>query len=470
MPLGRETLHPNTEQLVQSIVDGERINSPFVASAIFNLARIQCESFSKETIVRQPPKVALVIPYHPLYEIGGLEIGTRKLAQGLKVLGHHTEIIAKGIYEHSDQRGTQISPEGIVVHGVGAGIEDIISYLLKRRSDFDIVQWMEVFPPIPETPETYNDKAEQQYLASILLRTLGINTYLSTATSGSITRRGVNQITWQSSKKHQPLNALLNCAMTGYIGANSDIALEYSEAGLTKPQMNFEMVPFGVDDEHFKPCSKKEKQHIRTRLGIPIDKTVILFIGRFVQRKQPDVLINIWKTLPLDIQEKGYLVFIGGGAGQGQPDSIYNEVCIQIDNYNKQRITQGLGVGIHIFNKVPHDQMPTYIQACDSFFFPSTREGLPLVIPEVMACGKPVFASNIPGIREVISDPEIGIMFDPNNPKQIRDYLIDFISNPCKYASFGKTAREHVKRYWNWHSIASKLSNVYCKPNKLHTV
>jgi len=458
----KESLTYSPDIVLEQVISGEKINSPKIAQSVYRMARrISINNEKNPDDLLSVKRVAMVTPYHPLYEIGGLEISTRKLAQQLTELGHGVEIITKGLYPDSDQRGKQVSPEGISVHGIGAGIEEIVPYVLSRRKDFDIVQWMEIFPPVPESPEIYNDKAEQQYMASILLRSLGIKTFLNIASCGSVTNRGINRQLPLTTKKHQPLNVLLNRSMTAYLGINPDIASEFEQVGIVGSTDRFESIPSGVDDKLFLPCTNDEQRNIREDLGLPLDKKIVLFIGRFVQRKRPDLLVDIWNNLPLDVQKNGCLVFVGGKAGDGQPDSIYNQVSSTIQKHNKQRAANGQNPNIYSFDLVDHYQMPRYIQACDALFFPSEREGLGMVIPEVMACAKPVFASNIPGIREVVPNSNVGILFDPYDLDEMQNILVDFINNPDKFTKMGERSRDYVSKCWNWQSIALKLSDTY---------
>jgi glycosyltransferase involved in cell wall biosynthesis len=62
-----------------------------------------------------------------------------------------------------------------------------------------------------------------------------------------------------------------------------------------------------------------------------------------------------------------------------------------------------------------HDEVPSWISACDVLCLPSRREGCPNVVLEALASGRPVVASRVGGVPEILS-PESGVIVDPENP------------------------------------------------------
>lgn len=204
-PPDREsTFDHEVDYLCNMAASGLRLDRPSLSGPIFSIARGLGQSGCPEKKFSSDSRIALIIPYHPLEETGGLEIGTRMIAQGLSQLGHRVEIISRGQYPDHDRSGNIETPEGIMVHGVGKGIEDINQYIFQNLGSNDVFQWMEIFPPVPEEPTNYNDKAEQQYLASVLLRAAGKRTYLYVATSGNVAKRGTNNPDWTGIRKSTP--------------------------------------------------------------------------------------------------------------------------------------------------------------------------------------------------------------------------------------------------------------------------
>ena len=447
----------NTDLIINQVINGRQINSKGIVEQIEPFIH----QYFKKNDVSHPSerffsrRIALIIPYNPLYETGGLEIGTMKFADGLTKLGNHVEIISRGEYANRDLTGTRVSPDGINIHGVGSGIEEIVPYIFKRHADFDVVQWMEIFPPVPEEKHVYNDKAEQQYLASIVLRALGTHTFLYVATSGNVTNRGVNNPNWRD-YKDQRLNQYLRAGIEGFDMINSEISDEYSASSIKIKPEKRTVIPLGVDTDMFKPVANGEKFRLRESMGLPKEKTIFICPGRFVKRKRQDFLFSVWQSMPENFKKSAILLFVGGKAGKGQPDSMYDELMEKIKSYRNEGNSDVISVDL-----VLHEQMVQYIQASDAMIFPSEREGLGMVVLETMACGKPVFASNIPGVRDIIQTKDTGTLFEPNNSEQVRIGLTSFLDSPDIYLQKSRKAREFVIHNWSWESISKKLNKFY---------
>jgi len=440
--------YSQAKKVIRSVILGEAINSNKNKALILNLAKQTI--YIHEYPLSKKAKIALVIPYHPLYEIGGLEIGTMQIAKNLMKLGQKVEIVSKAVYPRKDFSGIFYTSDGIRVNGIGKGIEDIISFLFSKVHEYDVIQWMEIFPPIPEKPYIYNDKAEQQYLASVLLRFLGKKVYLYVATSGNVTSRGTNNPLWNCSFP-QSLNVLLKSGFTGFNFANPQIALEYKKIGLKISKRRMAFIPFGVDINKFYPVNKNNQLKLREKLNFPKDKIIFFYLGRFVTRKRPDVLLDIWNTLSSETLKKSHLIFIGGRTAIGQPDSIYGAVQKQI--LTSKEVTS--------FDNVSHKQMPKYIQACDIMIFPSEREGWPLALMEAMACGKIILSSNIDCVKNIIDSSDKGLLFETRDFNTMTENIINLSKNFLSYKHLGKNARNTVVYKYSWEIVSKKYLSFF---------
>ena len=125
---------------------------------------------------------------------------------------------------------------------------------------------------------------------------------------------------------------------------------KYLEALTNKP---IEYLPNGVDTNLFKPANTKEKNMLRKKYKFPLSRKLVLFVGRFVQKKGVDLLIDA-KNPEFD------LVLIGDGK---LPKNAENTE------------------GIFILNSLPQEKLAEIYQACDIFVLPSTSEGFPTFTP-----------------------------------------------------------------------------------------
>lgn len=128
----------------------------------------------------------------------------------------------------------------------------------------------------------------------------------------------------------------------------------------------------GVDSDRFYLPSSKERDALRANLSLPIEKSLILFAGRFVYAKGVHVLISALEKLPEDCE----LVLVGEGAAEQE--------------YREQISALNLGNRVHI--RKATQQVEDYFKACDVFVMSSKYEPLGQTILEALASGLPTAA------------------------------------------------------------------------------
>jgi len=110
------------------------------------------------------------------------------------------------------------------------------------------------------------------------------------------------------------------------------------------------------------------------------------------------------------------------------------------------------------------DQIPELMQRSDCLVLPSLSEGIPNVILEAMACGLPVLASNLPGIREVVKDEETGFLVAPKDVKGLTKKLLILAQNPERREKMGAHAYQHLSELnLSWEQSAKQYLEVYEK-------
>jgi len=85
-----------------------------------------------------------------------------------------------------------------------------------------------------------------------------------------------------------------------------------------------------------------------------------------------------------------------------------------------------------------------WMSACDIFVLPSRSEGMPLVILEAMSIGKPVIATHVEGVAEVIEDGVNGYLVPPENAREIAEKIIFLLGDNKKRVQIGEAARQRV--------------------------
>jgi len=105
-----------------------------------------------------------------------------------------------------------------------------------------------------------------------------------------------------------------------------------------------------------------------------------------------------------------------------------------------------------------HEEIPIWMNASDIFVLPSLKEGFPTVIPEAMACSKPIVATRVGGVPEAIYSDELGILIPPKDPESLAWAILEALYR--KWDS--NIILEHARRY-SWSELAKQILLVYQK-------
>jgi D-inositol-3-phosphate glycosyltransferase len=161
----------------------------------------------------------------------------------------------------------------------------------------------------------------------------------------------------------------------------------------------------GVDLEHFRPG---EATAARTRLGVPPDAVVLLFVGRIQPLKAPDVLLHAAaRMLEQDpsLRDRLVVAVVGGPSGTGllEPTAL-------------QDLAHALGIADVVRFETPQgagqrgERLRDWYRAADVVAVPSHNESFGLVALEAQACGTPVVATDVGGLRTTVRDGASGLL------------------------------------------------------------
>ena len=172
----------------------------------------------------------------------------------------------------------------------------------------------------------------------------------------------------------------------------------------------------------------------------------ILFLGRLVPEKCPDLLIKAFQTLqPLDWK----LVLVGG-------TSDTDEYTSQIVNMTAN------STNIVFTGELKGASLAEIIRGAGLFVLPSELEGLPLAMLEAMQAGVPVLASDIPVHKQLIGEKR-GMLFCVNQVESCVRCLDWAIYHPQELATMAKRAQQYVQATFNWDDITTETLRLYYK-------
>lgn len=189
----------------------------------------------------------------------------------------------------------------------------------------------------------------------------------------------------------------------------------------------------GVDTLLFRPArSPAERARIRSRLGLPQDRVLVLFVGRLVPKKGYQLL--------LAAAGPAYeLVFAGDG--------------------NDHPLSDGRPGVHHLGTLSPADLAEAY-RACDVFALPSTSEGFPLTVQEAMASGLPVVTTDDPGYAPYRLDRD-HVTLLPRDIDAWREALSSLAADPDRRRRMGGWSRQYAVTGFAWDQHAAALLRLY---------
>jgi glycosyltransferase involved in cell wall biosynthesis len=237
---------------------------------------------------------------------------------------------------------------------------------------------------------------------------------------------------------HAAANRLLGALVLG--GADQVIFESESVRAYFLERVRFRAPPLlvenGVDTDVFRPASVAERGERRAKLGIPPGKPLLLFLGRFVEKKGLGVL----RELTGRIRQVHWL-FAGWGpmdpAAWAQPN-----VCVLL--------------------RPRHEDLTALYQAADLLVLPSVGEGFPLSVQEAMACGTPALvgtetAAGCPAARDVLLRETTG---SKDSAERWRAHIEALIASPATLEGMRSRVAAFAREHWSWDRTTERYGQI----------
>ena len=183
---------------------------------------------------------------------------------------------------------------------------------------------------------------------------------------------------------------------------------------------------------------------MRRKLGIPLDAVVALTVRRLVYKNGIDTLLDCAK---LAVAKNPKIVFVAVGKG---PD---------LESVRAQVAQLGLSSNFRLAGFVSDADLSSYYNLADLFVLPSkSGEGLPLVANEAMACGLPVVATDVGGIKEILPK-KYGKLVPPNMPELLAKAVFAFAAQD--FTKHRSELHSLVEERFSWDANVSRLTELY---------
>ncbi len=233
------------------------------------------------------------------------------------------------------------------------------------------------------------------------------------------------------------------------IGATFDyIVLSDARHSLAQHKNKWREIPFGVDIKRFVPREKSLELFQRFNLDITVP--TLLFVGGLDDAhffKGVPVLLKA--LLGLRMQKVAVqAIFVGDGNRR--------------EEYEQQVMGYGLRDTVRFVGRIEHNELSKVYASSDLLVLPSTTKGeaFGMVLLEAFACGVPVIASDLPGVRSVAG--QAGLTVPPNDPRALMDAITGFLAlSPDERTQMRQQARSVAEEKYQWKTVVSQLDGVY---------
>ena len=182
----------------------------------------------------------------------------------------------------------------------------------------------------------------------------------------------------------------------------------------------------------------------------------ILYVGRLIERKGLPYLIEAMELLPPGPRVRLDIV----GAGDQRP--------------LLERLVRDKGLAERVFfrGRIPYEELAELYACCDLFVLPAIvdsrgdTEGLGVVLVEAMSYKKPVIATNVGGIPDIVRHSETGILIQQRDPQALAQAIEAVLTDENRAKELGQAGFAYVKEYFSWPRIVDQVMALYSPENK----
>jgi glycosyltransferase involved in cell wall biosynthesis len=399
---------------------------------------------------RSGPRVCVLTESFPPDVLGGLELHAKQLAEHLLTRRLQVQILTRRVCADAPARElvgnvpvVRIGSGGLLKGRGWQALGPLLSFLtaaaawlISNRRSYDVVLALgsKVLPipalaaglqPAkrvvfkPESPIEFREVISHESLARMRLP-------------------AATQVLGGLSAARQ----LLLKAGDRFVAISSEIRDEL--LNLKIPADRIVMIPNGIDMTRFHPVSEPEKIRLRRQLQLPLDRRLLIYVGRLSRAKGVLMMLDLWRGM-VSKWPSVHLVMLGKGGDSH--DNCEAEVRAFIARH---------GPALSITWPGAVDNVPAYLQAAEAYVSPSTYEGCSLALIEAMASGLPAISTSVGIADEVVTDGRTGRLVPPDSPEQLRQALEWLFEHPERWAQMGAAARAAVVGRYSMDAVADR--------------
>lgn len=357
-------------------------------------------------------KGARVLLTLPELNVGGVETHVVDLARGLQQRGYHPLVVSFGgkLVPKLDEAGVDHirmpvhSKSPIVIFRMASAMRSIME---KNR-----IRMVHAHSRVPA------------WISYVATRGMSIP-FITTAHSTYSVHLGSRVMIWSDQI----------IAVSGYVR-------DHMIRSFGAPEMRTTVVHNGVS---IQPSGATAASRLRDEWGVSENGAVVGMVASLTPRKGYGFLLKAAHEILEQYPDSVFLA-IGGGAQRDELINMRTQLGIPEERF------RFLGV---------RSDVRDLLSAMDVFVLSSTSEGLPYVILEAMAMGRPIVSSDVGGIPEAVTSGVEGILFSPGNIERLSDAIRQLIADPARRREMGELARRKVEQTFTVERMVDETESIY---------
>jgi glycosyltransferase involved in cell wall biosynthesis len=209
------------------------------------------------------------------------------------------------------------------------------------------------------------------------------------------------------------------------------------------PPRKFAVVRLGIELEPRVHCDE-EPAAIRARIGVSPDRFVVGWFGRMTAVKRTDDLLDALAAL----RERGV-------------DALFLLVGDGADRERLEQLAHRRGLAKSVLFLGYQEDVARWYTACDAIVLTSANEGTPVTLIEALAAARPVVATRVGGVEDVVEDGVTGLLVRPGDTHAVAERLALLAADPERRRTMGETGRAHVLERYAVSRLVDDVDRLY---------
>lgn len=242
-------------------------------------------------------------------------------------------------------------------------------------------------------------------------------------------------------RNHKEVYVSLFNSATNVIAVSDDIKRNYDSAFGLDCKVVYPLIPFTL--------SLKSKESLRLKYNLPIDANIITMVGSLKTMKNPNRVLEALMLFDEDdlLKYNPCVVFAGDGAMRGEL-----ELFVRVNRLSKY--VRFLGV-------VPNKDVCEIMSMADIYLIASDFEGTSVSLLEAMYNSKAIIASNVPGLKDMISHRKSGLLYDVSSPTDLKHNILYMLEDSDAAKRLGAEAHRLYEEKYSFGDIIKFYTNLF---------